>query len=549
MKMKNHITGILALCLAFVAGSLNAQERVYVSTDKNSYLAGEDVWFTVFCEDNSNERTMSSMAYLEFHSAEGLASTVKVALKEGRGNGRFRIPFSFATGNYSIVSYTAKDGGNSKGEFAGKVVTVFNTLTGEKVKGGVEVVSQGEAILGNGAAFPKTNGLDVKVGAAKDGVIPVKISNTLKDAVSLSVSVYNLDQISGMIGENGYNTVPLKQRTGEFEKGGKRDYAGEVIRVKVLPKDRDGKSVAGEVVYMSAIGNTDDVYVAYADENGVATFYTNNIYGSRDLVFEVGADTSRAFEVELLPLDAKHTPAAVPVLKLSEELAGVLKERGVSMQIARRFEADTLFDLMDMREHSFVGQVVPKVYNLDEYTRFPIMEEVIREYVKDLRVRREGGKSILKVLWDAVGQPLVLLDGVPVQDHSTAIGLDPLLVKQIVVYPRRYVLNNFTFEGLVKFVTYKGDMGGVKLPDNVSVQGFEGASYPLAFLGGKVYGNGKYPNFNNTIYWNPAVTVNGGGEFDLECVLPDYKGKFKVVVEGVQSNGNGVYATATFNAE
>jgi hypothetical protein len=71
----------------------------------------------------------------------------------------------------------------------------------------------------------------------------------------------------------------------------------------------------------------------------------------------------------------------------------------------------------------------------------------------------------------------------------------------------------------------------------------------LAFLGGKVYGNSKYPNFNNTIYWNPAVTVNGGGEFDIECVLPDYKGKFKVVVEGVQGNGNGVYATAIFNVE
>lgn len=549
MKMKNHITGILAFCLAFVAGSLNAQERVYVSTDKNSYLAGEDVWFSVFCEDESNERTGSSMAYLEFYSAEGLASTVKVALKEGRGSGRFRIPFSFATGNYSIVSYTAKDGGDSKGEFAGKVVTIFNTLTGERVKGGVEVVSNGEAITGNGAASPKTTGLEVQVGAAEDGVIPVKISNTLNDAVSLSVSVYNLDPISGMIGENGYCTVPLKQRTGEFEKGGKRDYAGEVIRAKVLPKGGDGKGVAGEVVYMSAIGNTDDVYVAYADDNGVATFYTNNIYGSRDLVFEVGADTSRSYEVELLPVEAKHTPVAVPVLKLSEELAGVLKERGVSMQIARRFEADTILDLMDMRENSFVGNVTPKVYNLDDYTRFPVMEEVIREYVKDLRARKEGGRSVLKVLWDAVGQPLVLLDGVPVQDHSAVINLDPLLVKQIVVYPRRYVLNNFTFEGVVKFVTYKGDMGGVKLPANVSVQSFEGASYPLAFLGGKVYGNGKYPNFNNTIYWNPVVTVKGGSELDLECVLPDYKGKFKVVVEGVQGNGNGVYTTATFNVE
>ena len=549
MKMKNHITGILALCLAFVAGSLNAQERVYVSTDKNCYLAGEDIWFSVFCEDNSNERTGSSMAYLELHSAEGLASTVKVALKEGRGSGRFRIPFSFATGNYSIVSYTAKDGGDSKGEFAGKVVTVFNTLTGERVKGGVEIVSQGEAITGCGTASAPTSGLEVKVGTPSEGVVPVKISNALKDAVSLSVSVYNLDPISEMVGENGYNTVPLKQRTGEFGKGAKRDYAGEVIKAKVHPKGGEGKSVAGEVVYMSAIGNTDDVYVAYADENGVATFYTNNIYGSRDLVFEVGADTSRSYEVELLPLEAVHTPAAVPVLKLSEELAGVLKERGVSMQIARRFDADTILDLMDMRENTFVGQVTPKVYNLDEYTRFPIMEEVIREYVKDLRARKEGGKNVLKVLWDAAGQPLVLLDGVPVQDHSTVIKMDPLLVKQIVVYPRRYVLNNFTFEGMVKFVTYKGDMGGVKLPDNVSVQGFEGASYPLAFFGGKVYGNGKYPNFNNTIYWNPAVTVGAGGESELECVLPDYKGKFIVVVEGVQSNGNGVYSTATFNVK
>lgn len=549
MKMKNHITGILALCLVFTAGSLSAQERVYVSTDKNTYLAGEDVWFSVFCEDESNERTMSSMAYLEFHSAEGLASTVKVALKEGRGSGRFRIPFSFATGNYSIVSYTAKDGGDSKGEFAGKVVTVFNTITGERVKGGVEVVPQGEAITGNGVASAATGGLGVKAGTPAEGVVPVTISNAMKDAVSLSVSVYNLDPISDMIGENGYNTAALNQRAGEFGKGGKRDYAGEVVRAKVHTKGGDGKSVAGEVVYMSAIGNTDDVYVAYADENGVATFYTNNIYGSRDLVFEVGADTSRSYEVELLQVEAKHTPAAVPVLKISEELSGVLKERGVSMQIARRFEADTLLDLMDMRENSFVGQVTPKVYNLDEYTRFPVMEEVIREYVKDLRARKEGDKSVLKVLWDAVGQPLVLLDGVPVQDHSIVIKLDPLLVKQIIVYPRRYVLNNFTFEGMVKFVTYKGDMGGVKLPANVSVQGFEGASYPLAFLGGKVYGNGKYPNFNNTIYWNPAVTINAGGEFDFECVLPDYKGKFKVVIEGVQGNGNGVYSTATFNIE
>ena len=82
------------------------------------------------------------------------------------------------------------------------------------------------------------------------------------------------------------------------------------------------------------------------------------------------------------------------------------------MQIAKRFEADTIFNLMEMRENSFMGNVQPQVYNLDEYTRFPVMEEVIREYVKDLRVRKEGKDTVLRILWDNRAKALVLLDGI-----------------------------------------------------------------------------------------------------------------------------------------
>jgi hypothetical protein len=177
------------------------------------------------------------------------------------------------------------------------------------------------------------------------------------------------------------------------------------------------------------------------------------------------------------------------------------------------------------------------------------MEEVIREYVKDLRVRKEGNETVMRLLWGTKAKALVLLDGVPVTDHSAVVGIDPHLVKEIVLYSRRYVLNNRIYDGVVMFNTYKGDMAGVKLAGNVSIVSHRGVQYPLAFTGDRLPQMENYPNFNNTIYWNPAVTVNGDGEFDLECVLPDYKGKFIVVVEGVQSNGNGVYATATFNAE
>lgn len=58
-----------------------------------------------------------------------------------------------------------------------------------------------------------------------------------------------------------------------------------------------------------------------------------------------------------------------------------------------------------------------------------------------------------------------------------------------------------------------------------------------------------YPNYNNTIYWNPLVTVQGGEKYGFNCVLPAYKGKFRIVVEGLDSNGEEVYCTETFKVE
>ena len=110
------------------------------------------------------------------------------------------------------------------------------------------------------------------------------------------------------------------------------------------------------------------------------------------------------------------------------------------------------------------------------------LEEVLREYVDFVRVRRDGGKAEIKVLWESRGRCLALLDGIPVSDHSVILGVNQQLVKRIVVYPKRYMLNNFIYDGVVNFITYKGDMGGVQLPKNVAVVGFDGVSWPVALL-------------------------------------------------------------------
>ena len=87
------------LCLGWMAAlllgalPLSAQERVvertFLSTDKDVYVAGENVWYSAFCLDAGTLRysPVSSVAYVELHSADGLAATSKVALVGGRGGG------------------------------------------------------------------------------------------------------------------------------------------------------------------------------------------------------------------------------------------------------------------------------------------------------------------------------------------------------------------------------------------------------------------------------------------------------------------------------
>ena len=543
----------LVLCAVSLAFAANAQESVYVSTDKECYLAGENMWISVYCLDDvaGGYSQLSKVAYLEFYNKEGLASQIKLPLKDGRGCGRLQIPLSYATGNYSIVAYTEKYGGASKGEFNGKIVTVFNTLSSQRVKDGVEVVKDDESLMGDGKIKGRCNWLSVDAQTDKgDGMsFPVEIKNLSEKGASVSVSIYHIDPLGEMVGAYGYDGTTLLERKGDFEVSPEIDYAGEVIKVRILQGGKKAADMKDVAVYMSAMGNTDDIYINTADEKGEAVYYTSNIYGTRDLVFEVEGDTSCMYNVEILQRKAQHRAAEIPVLKISPKMKEALQNRGMDMQIAKRFEADTIFNLMPRRENSFIGTVQPRVYRLDEYTRFPVMEEVIREFVKDLRVRKEGNETVMRLLWGTKARALVLLDGVPVTDHSVVVGLDPHLVKEIILYSRRYVLNNRIYDGVVKFNTYKGDMGGVKLARNVSVVNHRGVQYPLAFLGDQLADMPNYPNFNNTIYWNPVVEIDKGATVSFKCMKPQYKGRFRMVIEGLDSNGEEVYLSTFFTID
>lgn len=569
-NMKQRVMFAAVLLFAVVmCGNLYAQERVYISTDKEYYLAGENIWCSLYCMEGKEFSDLSSVAYVELYSKEGLAATYKIALVEGRGAAKINIPFSLATGNYSMIAYTKRYGGNSTDEFHGKIVTIFNTLTNERVENGVEICEQLDNIGGN-AGIAESKEVSVEVPKrVSDDKAHLRLHNLGNESISLNISVYENGGLDYMLGTKAYDKSLLMERTGNFEGTADVDYEGETIRGRVIVKntgkDNAGNSVADKNVYLSSIGGDNDIYSSVSDSSGNIVFYTNNIYGNREMVFDVanaltGAqnkednDQNAIYGVELTEHNYKHTPAAIPVLKMSRQIQKDLKARGVNMQIAKRFDADTLYELSTIRRNLMLGDVTPIKYRLDDYTRFPTMREVVREYVSRLRIRESKNNVEFQVVREsgfgfkefARGRGFIFLDGVPIREHALVADIDPLLVKEIVIYPRQYAIGGYTYEGIVLFNTYKGDMGGVKLNKDISIINYKGVEYPLAFTGNKVYGDEKYPNYNSTIYWNPIVSLQPGKTFEFDCVLPQYKGDFKVVVEGVTGSGKSIYYTSEF---
>lgn len=573
--IKYHLTICLLGVLLLTNLPVDAREKVYVSTDKEYYLAGEAIWCSVYCRDENAGQpatysSQSNVAYLEFYNKEGLAATIKTALTNGRGCGRFEIPFTLPTGNYSIVAYTKQDGGDSRSAYKGKIVSIFNTLTNARVKDGVEIVTDHKSIsVDNFLPKRKNRDLSIEItkSAADSNTIPIRVKNNGNKNITFNLSIYHTDPLTQLIGENGYDRSNLLDRTGDFAPTGECEYEGEIIRGKIRVRGGDKKeSVASKTVMMSAMGGKDDLYICQSDSLGNITYYTGNIYGQRDLVFDVvnsmnytkidtPADSSLAYSVELTNKQYNHQTEEIPILKISPELYEILSERSIKMQIAKRFASDTLFALLPFRKAPLLNNVPPIVYNLDEYTRFPLIEEVVREYMPELRIRKFEKNTEFQILLQegpstysySQGNTLLLLDGVPVRNHAQVVKMDPLLVKQVCIYPRHITINSYNCQGIVDFRTYKRDMGGLKLPPNINIINYKGTQYPIAFTGNPIINSTTYPNYNETIYWNPVIEIQKNKSFELNCPVPHYKGNFKIVIEGIDQNGNDFYSTATFS--
>lgn len=528
---------------AFAADGERLRERVYISTDRDVYVAGDRVWMSAYCIDAATGRLsdFSRIAYVEVHSPDGTVETAKVALDGGRGAASLILPNSIATGNYRLLAYTSlgvsETGYNPDSD--GRTISVFNTFSTARTEGGVTV----EPGAPEAPARSECGALSLSVSGNRS----VRITNNGTSSALFNLSVRHSDgipspDVRGIAGFcEGLHGVAAPLGFSLFTS----EYEGEIIRARVTGTDDAGlKALEGKYAFISSPGNGSNVYSSTIDAGGNVTFYTTNIYGNQDMFLEIeGVDRDNICHLDIQRPFPDFPVGDIDPLVLCSGYADALQLRSLGMQLGHNFDADTLYTPLPTLPGLEFNDQECKVYNLDDYTRFPVMEELFTEFIQEIRVRRSGsGKELQVRTIDALnnsyfpqGTALVLLDGVPVLDHSKILAYDPLLVRRIEVYPGAYFLGIRNFRGVVNFVTYKGTLPSMKFEDNVRIVSFQGCSIPMAYT---CEGVGKdYPDYRQTIWWHPLLELAPGESMEITVKAPDYSGAFEVLAEGLTENG------------
>lgn len=324
------------------------------------------------------------------------------------------------------------------------------------------------------------------------------------------------------------------------------EYRGQIVQARVT-ESSTGDPAAGVTTYLSIPGKKFHLRGAQSDRMGNVLFELRNFYGHGKVIIQTDHTKDSIYNVAVSsPYSAEYTGVAAPPFTVSEELKTQIETRSINMQLRNVFfEAQNSTNIQPTDSSVFYGEPDER-YFLDTYTRFPVMEEVMREYVRAVIVRKRKDNFHFLV-YDKVNDkifkddPLVLLDGVPVFDIDKIMRYDPLKIRRLDVVTKKYFYGPLTFEGIVSYTTYTGDLPDFIHNPRTSVLDYDGVQFKKDFFA-PVYETSeqmvnRLPDFREVLLWKPELTTDKSGRCHLEFFTSDQPGKYSMVIHGLSTDG------------
>ncbi len=326
----------------------------------------------------------------------------------------------------------------------------------------------------------------------------------------------------------------------------------------VVRDKNTGEPIAGEDLSLSIVGRTARCSFAKTGSTGEFSFPIRE-FGKREIVIQRLSPEANGYFVDLndpflfeMKLDQQPGSYYPDTTKLKD-----LNDAIISMQVQNIYNS-----YLRKKTVRLAGEDFPDFFGepdriilLSEFIELTTVREVFKEIVPGLSASGRNERSSLRLVnrnpgLPFNGPPLVIVDGIPVYDLDKLLDVPSSLVERIEVFNTRYFIGDIILDGIINIVSYKGDLSLMDFDRSIFRQEYNLLldSYDLITpdYSSDALKMSRIPDYRNTLFWDPAIKTDNGGNASASFWTSDEPGEYYVIVEGITADGRRGRSVTSF---
>lgn len=534
--------------------SATSKERIFMHSNTSTCVTGETVFYKIYClnDENNKASLISKIAYVELIASD--KTTVvkqKNYLENGTSNGDIFIPTNLKTGNYKLISYTKWMLNTS--DFFEMDINIINpyqplpyeknsdlttsiedTILPESEKVSSQNIENILSIFVNKKIFNEREKVTLKIK-------PIT-GNNLRGNYSISVRKIDNLPTNHQISATEFSSYAFQNKSRKLSKKSIfiPELRGELISGTLISK-KGSIDLNHKMVALSIPGKSFAFKIVETDKSGKFTFILDKNPNLTQIVVQVMEENFNDYSIQLDDFNSLDSADLhfLSKLKLTSNHKKAIEEQSVANQIENAYYTQKKDSILpEVASNSFFNSL-EKVYVLDDYTRFPSLKETITEVILELYFIKQNNKYSIHLRNNTLnaeiyGQPLVLVDGLLIQDTNTLFDYDTNNIYSISLINEPYVYGPKTFSGVINITTktqeYRTKLSGDFIKQLDVLRPLNNKKYfsPDYSLTNSL---NRIPDFRTQLLWAPEL-LKTNPEGEISFYTSDISGTFEIILEG-----------------
>jgi hypothetical protein len=317
----------------------------------------------------------------------------------------------------------------------------------------------------------------------------------------------------------------------------------------------DGKTHNNEIIIMCTPGKYAQFQYCRTDSSGNFHFITRADEAARDIILMPDRISGNPSIILASPFSDKYPVITGQKERSLTELPSYIPKWMINYQVetiygARSFEISADSVVIPGDTLGFYGKPDFELV-MSDYIRLPRMEEVFFEILPHVSLREKDDKYEILITdridnTPYITKPSLMIDGVLIKDAKLIADLDPEKVEKIDVIEDKYLVGKYLFPGIVNVITGSANFSSVELPSYMIRMLYRAADPERTFVSPDYSSvsalKNPEPDYRNTLFWNPSVSIGPEGKKDLQFWTSDNGSDYEINIQGLTPDGRMISA-------